>query len=93
MTIRRDGVAISQRALVDTGAQAWLLADQTFCARLAQAWSLPKTVYDKPVTVKGFENIAIQSIQSSITANFQIQGRTFYDTPLLETNLGDRQDF
>jgi hypothetical protein len=35
----------------------------------------------------------MQQIQHSISVNFQIQGRMFKNTPLLETNLGDRRNF
>lgn len=56
ITVHHQGIAVSLRALIDTGAQAWLLADKNFCARLAQKWKLPYTTYDHGATVKGFQN-------------------------------------
>ena len=92
-TFRKDSIGIEVRTLINTKAQAWILADRAFCQRIASSWSLPRTTYDKPAIVKGFENKPLQSIQTSIPANLQLSGRTFDNTPLLETNLGDRKDF
>lgn len=93
LTIRRDGVAIQLKALVDTGAQAWLLADRSVCNAINKAWSLPRTTYERPVTIKGFENRPVQVIDSSISADLQIRGRSFTNQPLLETDLGQRPEF
>jgi hypothetical protein len=54
---------------------------------------LPRTTYDKPAIIKKLKNTPTQQIQHSVPANLQIQGRMFKNTPLLETNLGDRRDF
>lgn len=93
VTMRRDGIAVSLRALVDTGAQAWLLADRVFTQKIAQQWDLKRTTYDQSAIIKGFENKEIQTINSSIPANLQVQGRTFRNSPLLEVDLGGRRDF
>lgn len=93
ITVHHQGIAVSLRALIDTGAQAWLLADKNFCARLAQKWKLPYTTYDHGATVKGFQNKPIQRIDKSITTNLHLQGRRFPKMPFLVTDLGDRPDF
>jgi hypothetical protein len=54
---------------------------------------LPRVIYDKPAIIKGFKNTLTQQIQYSVFVNFQIQGKMFKNTLLLETNLGDRRDF
>jgi hypothetical protein len=54
---------------------------------------LPRITYDKPAIIKRLENTLTQQIQHSVSANFQIQGKMFKNTPLLETDLGDRRNF
>jgi hypothetical protein len=69
------------------------LADQKFCERIANYWGLPRIIYDKPAIIKGLKNTLTQQIQHSVPVNFQIQEKMFKNTPLLETNLGDRRNF
>jgi hypothetical protein len=54
---------------------------------------LPRIIYDKPAIIKRLKNTLTQQIQHSVSVNFQIQGKMFKNTLLLETNLGDRRDF
>jgi hypothetical protein len=91
--IYKNNIAINLKVLMDIEAQAWILADQKFCEKIANCWKLPRTTYDKPAIIKGLKNTLTQQIQHSISANLQIQGKMFKNTPLLETNLGDRRDF
>jgi hypothetical protein len=58
-----------------------------------ERWHLPRTIYGHPATIKGLKNKPIQTIRSFIPVLLQLNGRTFYDTPLLEINLGNRRDF
>jgi hypothetical protein len=69
------------------------LADQKFCERITNRWKLPRIIYDKSAIIKRLKNILTQQIQHLVPVNFQIQGKMFKNTPLLETNLGDRRDF
>jgi hypothetical protein len=56
-------------------------------------WHLPRIIYGYPAIMKGLENKPIQTIRSFIPISLQLNGRTFYDTPLLEVNLGDYRNF
>jgi hypothetical protein len=56
-------------------------------------WHLPRIIHGYPATMKNLKNKLIQTIRSSIPVSLQLNGRTFYDIPLLEVNLGDRRDF
>jgi hypothetical protein len=58
-----------------------------------ERWHLPRIIHGHPAIMKGLENKPIQTIRSFILVSLQLNGRTFYDTPLLEINLGDRRDF
>jgi hypothetical protein len=91
--IHKNGITIDLKALMDIKAQAWILADQKFCERIANRWKLPRITYDKPAIIKGLKNTLTQQIQHSISANLQIQRKIFKNTPLLEINLGDRRNF
>jgi hypothetical protein len=93
VTVHKNDIIIGLKALMDIGAQAWILANQKFCERIANCWKLPRITYDKPAIIKGLENTLMQQIQHLVPANLQIQGRMFKNTLLLETNLGDRRDF
>ncbi|KJZ68492.1 hypothetical protein HIM_12118 [Hirsutella minnesotensis 3608] len=53
---------------------------------------LPRRSYTAPRYIKGIDGRA-QCITSSIQADFQLQGRTFRDQPILEADLGTRNDF
>jgi predicted aspartyl protease len=33
--VHKNGIAVGLKALVDIGAQAWILADQKFCEKIA----------------------------------------------------------
>jgi hypothetical protein len=78
---------------MDTKAQAWLLNNQKLCQLLMEGWHLPRIIHGHSAIVKGLENKPIQTIRSFIPISLQLNGRTFYDTPLLEVNFGDRCDF
>jgi hypothetical protein len=54
--IYKNGIAVGLKALMDIRAQAWILADQKFCERIANRWKLPRTTYDKPAIIKGLKN-------------------------------------
>jgi hypothetical protein len=58
-----------------------------------ERWHLPRIIHDHPAIMKGLENKPIQTIRSFIPVSLQLNGRIFYDTPLLEVNLGDCRDF
>jgi hypothetical protein len=56
ITIYKNGITIGLKALMDIKAQAWILADQKFCEKIANRWKLPRTTYDKPVIIKRLKN-------------------------------------
>jgi hypothetical protein len=91
--LRKNGEIIQIKALMDIGAQAWFLGDQKLCELLIKRWRLPRITHDHPAIIKELENKPIQTIRNSIPVSLQLNGRTFYDTLLLEMNLGDRSDF
>jgi hypothetical protein len=91
--LRKNGETIKIQALVDTGAQAWLLADQKLCEHFVKRWQLPVTKYSNSATVRGLENRPIQTIDSTIPVFMQLNGVIFQNTPVLQINLGERNNF
>jgi hypothetical protein len=51
---------------MDTGAQAWLLADQKLCEYFVKRWQLLVTKYSNSAIIRGLENRLIQTIDSII---------------------------
>jgi hypothetical protein len=78
---------------MDTEAQAWLLADQKLCEHFVKRWQLPVTKYSNPATVRGLENRPIQTINSIIPVFMQFNGIIFQNTPVLQINLKERNNF
>jgi hypothetical protein len=70
--IHKNGIAIGLKALMNIGAQAWILADQKFCEKIANRWELPRITYDKPAIIKRLKNTLTQQIQHLVSANLQI---------------------
>jgi hypothetical protein len=93
VTIHKNNIIVGLKALMNIEAQAWILADQKFCEKIANRWKLPHIIYDKPAIIKRLENKLMQQIQHLVSVNFQIQGKMFKNTLLLETDLSDRRDF
>jgi hypothetical protein len=91
--LRKNDKAIKVQALMNTGAQAWLLADQKLCEHFVKRWQLPVTKYSNPAIVRGFENHPIQTIDSTIPVSMQLNGVIFQNTPILQINLGKRNNF
>jgi predicted aspartyl protease len=54
--LRKNGEAIQIKALVDTGAQAWLLDNQKLCELLVKRWRLLRTIHNHSAIVKKLEN-------------------------------------
>jgi predicted aspartyl protease len=54
--LRKNGEIIQIKALVDTGAQAWLLGDQKLCELLVKRWRLSRIIYDHFAIIKELEN-------------------------------------
>jgi hypothetical protein len=81
--LRKNGEAIKVQALVDIGAQAWLLADQKLCEHFVKRWQLLVTKYSNSATIRGLENRPIQTIDSTIPVSMQLNGVTFQNTPIL----------
>jgi hypothetical protein len=91
--LRKNGEAIKVQALMDTKAQAWLLADQKLCEHLVKRWQLPVTKYSNPATIRRLENRLIQTINSIIPVFMQFNGIIFQNTPVLQINLEKRNNF
>jgi hypothetical protein len=64
--LRKNGETIQIKALMDIGAQAWLLDDQKLCELLVKRWRLPRTTHDHPAITKELENKLIQTIRNFI---------------------------
>jgi hypothetical protein len=54
--IHKNGITISLKALINIKVQAWILADQKFCEKIANRWKLPRIIYDKPAIIKRLKN-------------------------------------
>jgi hypothetical protein len=54
--LRKNGEIIQIKALMDTGAQAWLLDDQKLCELLVKRWRLSRIIHDHPAIIKKLEN-------------------------------------
>jgi hypothetical protein len=67
--VHKNGITVDLKALMDIGAQAWILTDQKFCERIANRWGLPRITYDKPAIIKRLKNTLTQQIQHSVPAN------------------------
>jgi predicted aspartyl protease len=65
--LRKNGEAIQIKALMDTGAQAWLLGDQKLCELLVKRWRLPRITHDYFAIMKELENKLIQIIRNFIS--------------------------
>ncbi|KAJ3557675.1 hypothetical protein NPX13_g9881 [Xylaria arbuscula] len=81
------------RTLIDTGAEVYLLGNRSITVPLAQRWDLPRKRFDNVATLNGFGKGQSQVVDSAIAANFQIQGRTFRNTPILEAEFGPQKSF
>jgi hypothetical protein len=74
-------------------AQAWLLGNQKLCELLVKRWRLSRITHNHFAIVKKLENKLIQTIRNFISVLLQFNERIFRDIPLLEMNLGDRNNF
>jgi hypothetical protein len=91
--LQKNGEIIQIKALMDIGAQAWLLGDQKLCELLVKRWRLLRIIYNYFAIIKKLENKLIQIILNFIPVSLQFNKRTFRDTPLLEVNLSDCSNF
>jgi hypothetical protein len=64
--LRKNGEIIQIKALMDTGAQAWLLGNQKLCELLMKRWRLSRITYNHPAIIKKLENKLIQTIRNFI---------------------------
>jgi hypothetical protein len=64
--LRKNGEIIQIKALMDIGAQAWLLDDQKLCELLVKRWRLLRIIYDHSAIMKELENKLIQIIRNFI---------------------------
>jgi predicted aspartyl protease len=64
--LQKNGKAIQIKALIDTGAQAWLLGNQKLCELLVKRWRLLRTTYDHLAIIKKLKNKFIQTIRNFI---------------------------
>jgi predicted aspartyl protease len=64
--LQKNGEAIQIKALMDTGAQAWLLGNQKLCELLVKRWRLPRIIHDHSAIIKKLENKPIQTIRNFI---------------------------
>jgi hypothetical protein len=60
---------------------------------LVKRWRLPRITHNHSAIVKKLENKLIQIIRNFIPVLLQFNKRIFRDIPLLEINLGDRNNF
>ena len=56
MTIRSQGTTVTLHTLIDTRAQAWLLADRYVCNDISKTLSLDRHTFDQPILIQGFAN-------------------------------------
>ncbi|KAJ3574874.1 hypothetical protein NPX13_g4222 [Xylaria arbuscula] len=89
----KNGIAIRVRTLIDTGAEVYLLGNRSITTPLAQRWDLPQKRFDSAATLNGFGKGQPQVVNTAIAANFQIQGRTFRNTPILEADFRPQKSF
>ena len=62
MTVHSQGTAVTLRALIDTGAQAWLLADRYVCNDISKTLSLDRHTFDQPISIQGFADQPDQQV-------------------------------
>jgi hypothetical protein len=91
--LRKNGKAIKIQALMNIEAQAWLLVNQKLCEHFVKRWQLLVTKYSNPAIIRGLENRPIQTIDSIIPISMQFNGIIFQNTPVLQINLKERNNF
>jgi predicted aspartyl protease len=64
--LRKNGETRQIKALMDTGAQAWLLSNQKLCELLVKRWRLLRIIYNHSAIIKELENKPIQTIWNFI---------------------------
>ncbi len=88
-TIFRNGYQVFSSALVDTGANAFALADTRCALRLSEYLSSPVKALDNPIRVRGYNGAGVQEISYVLRAHIRVDGRRHYNVPFLIADLGE----
>jgi transposase InsO family protein len=86
--LSKNGYSISTKALIDCRANGFIFID-TLCAKdIAQYLGLKTRRLPQPATVKGYDGKSENAITHFLLLHLTVDGRRFYNTPLLILDLG-----
>jgi predicted aspartyl protease len=86
--IVHNGLAITTKALIDTGANGFAFIDTRFAILIGRHFGLNTIRLETPCAVRGFDNRNESSVTHAIALNLLIDGRRQLNVPMLIVDLG-----
>ena len=87
-TLSKNGYSVSTKALIDCGANGFIFIDTLCAADIAQYLGLKTRRLPQPAAVKGYDGKSENAITHFLLLHLTVDGRRFYNTPLLILDLG-----
>jgi predicted aspartyl protease len=87
-TLSKNGYSVSTKALIDSGANGFIFIDTLCAADIAQYLGLKTRRLPQPAAVKGYDGKSENAITHFLLLHLTVDGRRFYNTPLLILDLG-----
>jgi predicted aspartyl protease len=86
--VTRNRKEVTATALADTGANAFVLVDAKYAARLSEFLNIPCESLPRQIPVKGYDGRMGNPIVSFLRMHLQVDGRNQYNVPFLVADLG-----
>jgi predicted aspartyl protease len=86
--LSRNRNEVTATALADTGANAFVLVDTNYAARLSKSLDTPLESLPRQIPIKGYDRRMGKFITSFFRMHLRVDGRNQYNVPFLITDLG-----